>query len=164
MQSAGLSADLRGKNADLAGITEKLAASKSQYDTDERMRNLEYSLKKLSQETLQTLASTLVQLSQEKADRETLRDQVKRDTTNLERDLISYAGEQGSLQQEAKQYVNHERDVLAKLKLSLNRNLLGELSGNSKKVHPLSGGARSRTRGGYSGRPGGTIESLEGEL
>ncbi|MDR3601650.1 MAG: hypothetical protein P4L49_14415, partial [Desulfosporosinus sp.] len=128
MLAAGLRAEIQGKNADLAGISEKLAASKSQYDTDERMRNLEYSLKKLSQETLQTLASALEQLSQEKAERETLRDQVKRDTTNLERDLISYAGEQGSLQQEAKHYVNQERDVLAKLKLSLNRNLLGELS------------------------------------
>jgi len=128
MLAAGLRDDIRGKKADLSGISEKLDASKSQYDTDKRMRNLEYSLKKLSQETLQTLELVLARLSKEKVDQGTLRDQVKRDSTNLERDLINYAGEKGSLQQQIKQYEAHERDVLAKLKLSLNRNLLGELS------------------------------------
>ena len=128
MQAAGLRDDLWGKKADLSGIDEKLAVSRSQYDTDERMRNLEYSLRKLSQETLQTLALTLTRLSQEKVEQGNLLDQVKRETTNLERDLITYAGEKGSLQQQTKQDEAHERDVLTQLKLSLNRNLLGELS------------------------------------
>jgi len=128
MQAAGLSDELRRKRADLSGIDEKLSASKSQYDTDERMRNLEYSLKKFSQETLQTLELAVSCLSNKRAEQVTVLDQVKRDSTNLERDLINYAGEKGSFQQQTKQYEVNERDVLAKLQLNLNRNLLGELS------------------------------------
>ncbi len=128
MQAAGLQEDIRGKKADLSGIDEKLNASKSDYDTDERMRNLEYSLKKLSQETLQTLEFALSRLSEENAKRGTLRDQVKLDSTNLEDDLRKFEGQKGSFQQQTKQYEAYERDVFVQLKLSLNRNLLGELS------------------------------------
>lgn len=128
MQAAGLRDEIRQKSADLSGINEKLAASRSQYDTDERMRNLEYSLKTLTQEILQTLELDLSRLSEEKADQGNLLDQVKTDSNNLDRDLRSFEGEKGSLEQQKKQYEANERDVKAKLKLSLNRNLLGELS------------------------------------
>ncbi|HBP65167.1 MAG TPA: hypothetical protein DD730_13035 [Desulfosporosinus sp.] len=128
MQAAGLSEDIRGKQADLSGISERLHAARSEYDTDQRMRNLEYSLRKLSQETLQKLQSALSRLNEKRTDQGNLRDQVKRDSANLERDLINYAGDKGSLQQQTKQYEAQERDVLVKLQLSLNRNLLGELS------------------------------------
>jgi len=128
MQAAGLRADIHEKQADLCGISEKLDASRSQYDTDQRMRNLEYSLKKLSQETLHRLKLALSCLSEKRTDQGNLLVQVKRDATNLERDLINYAGDKGSLQQQTKQYEANERIVLDKLKLSLNRNLLGELS------------------------------------
>ncbi|MHB1654495.1 MAG: coiled-coil domain-containing protein [Desulfitobacteriaceae bacterium] len=128
MQAAGLRGEIEEKSAELSGIKEKLAASRSQYDTDERMRNLEFSLKKLSQETLQTLESALARLGEEKVAQGKLLHLVKSDSNNLDRDLRSYEGEKGKLQQQKKHYEARERDVKAKLKLSLNRNLLGELS------------------------------------
>ncbi|HVJ49969.1 hypothetical protein [Desulfitobacterium sp.] len=128
MQAAGLRGDLDHKRAALSGINEKLLASRSQYDTDERMRNLEYSLKKLSQEISQTLEIEVSRLSGEKADQGNVLQQVKTDFSNLDRDLRSLDVEKGSLQQQKKQYELKERDVFAQLKLSLNRNLLGELA------------------------------------
>ena len=128
MQAAGLREDIKQKRADLSGINEKLSASRSQYDTDERMRNLEYSLKKLTQQILQTLELTLSRLSEEREEQGNLLAQVKTDSANLDRDLRSFEGEKGSLQQQKIQYERYEQDVRAKLKLSLNRNLLGELS------------------------------------
>ncbi|OLN32020.1 hypothetical protein [Desulfosporosinus metallidurans] len=128
MQAAGLRDEIRQKSADLSGINEKLDASRSQYDTDERMRDLEYSLKKCTQEILQTLELDLSRLSEEKADQGNSLDQVKRDSNNLDRDLRSFEGEKGSLQQQKKQFEVDERGVKTKLKLNLNRNLLGELS------------------------------------
>ncbi|HBW34767.1 hypothetical protein [Desulfosporosinus sp. BICA1-9] len=67
-------------------------------------------------------------LGEKRTDQRTALDQLKRDSTKLDRDLMNYAGDKGSLQQQTKQYEAHERDVKTKLKLSLNRNLLGELS------------------------------------
>ncbi|MDR3541467.1 MAG: hypothetical protein P4L69_10950 [Desulfosporosinus sp.] len=128
MLAAGLRDELRVKRADLSGIDEKLAASQSQYNMDERMRNLEYSLKKLTQEISETLESTLARLSEEKGEQEKLQTQVNKDASDLELDLRKSEGEKGSLQQQKLQYESYERDVRFKLKLSLNRNLLGELA------------------------------------
>lgn len=128
MQAAGLRDELRVKRADLSGIDEKLKASQSQYDTDERMRNLEYSLKSLTQEILQTLESALARLSEEKGEQEKLQAQVNNDAGNLAQDLRKFEGEKGRLQQQKLQYESYERDVRSKLKLSLSRNLLGELA------------------------------------
>ena len=128
MQAAGLRAEIEQKRADLSGINEKLLASESQYNTDERMRNLEYSFKTLAQEILQTLGLDLSGLNEENEGQNNLLTQVTHDSVHLERDLINYSGEKGSLQQEKKQYEAKERDVRSKLKLNLSRNLLGELS------------------------------------
>jgi len=130
MQAAGLSSEIREKNADLAGINEQLSASRSQYDTDERRRNLEYSLKNLTQELLHTLELALAHLSVEKTEHGRLLEQANTDVIKLDRDLRSFEGERGSLQHQAKQYETYEREVRVKLKLSLSlhRNLLGELA------------------------------------
>lgn len=128
MQAAGLSDDLKHKRAVLSGIYEKLAASRSQYDTDERMRNLEYSLRKLAQEISQQLEFEATRLDAEKADQKNGLQQVKTDASKLGQDLRCFEGEKGRLEQQKKQFEAKERDVLALLKLNLNRNLLGELA------------------------------------
>src|SRR5680860_442621 len=128
MQAAGLSVELRQKTAELCGIHERLVASRSQYETDERMRNLEYSLRKLAKESLEVLKLDLERLSEEKTTQNTILTQVKLDSENLDQNLLNYAGEQGGLQQETKHYETQERALKAKLKLNLSRNLLGELS------------------------------------
>ena len=128
MQAAGLRDELRVKKADLSGIEEKLGASIAQYDTDERMRNLEYSLKKVTQEISRMLELALTSLSEEKANQENTLAQVNRDSAKLEKDLRRFEGEKGSLRQQQTQYEAAEREVRAKLNLSLSRNLLGELA------------------------------------
>ncbi|KLU64795.1 hypothetical protein DEAC_c31230 [Desulfosporosinus acididurans] len=128
LQAAGLRDELRVKRADLSGIDEKLKVSKSQFDTDNRMRNLEYSLKMATQEILQSLESVLTRLKEEKGEQETLRVQADKDVSDLGNNLRKFEGEKGSLQQQKLQYESHERDVRSKLKLSLSRNLLGELA------------------------------------
>jgi len=128
MQAAGIRDEIKAKQVELAGLNEKLDVSKSQYNTDERMRNLEYTLRKLTQELSQTLESALLRLNQEKTDQESALEQVKQDSGNLEQELRNYEGEKGRLEQQRLQFENKEREVRAKLKLNLNRNLLGELA------------------------------------
>ncbi|MCL4442288.1 MAG: hypothetical protein M1609_17355, partial [Firmicutes bacterium] len=52
MQAARLAEEIRRMRSELSGIEEKLSAAKEQYDTDGRVRSLEYSLKILFEETL----------------------------------------------------------------------------------------------------------------
>jgi hypothetical protein len=51
MQAARLAEEICRKRSELSGIEERLSASKEQYDTDGRVRSLEYSLKLLYAET-----------------------------------------------------------------------------------------------------------------
>lgn len=127
MQAAALNEDIRAKRADLSGINEKLAASRSQYDTDERMRNLEYSLKLLARATLEVLEQALERLSEEKKERGHALEQLKMDARNLDEDLRRFVQEEGGLQVQKKHFEAQEREVRDKLRLNLNRNLLGEL-------------------------------------
>lgn len=127
LQAAGLRDDIGLKKAELSGIHEKLKASRSEYDTDQRRRDLEYSLKQLAQETLQTLELALSRLKGEKAELGRSMGKLKEDVQNLDRKLRSYEKETGSLEAQKKQYEVKERDVLEKLKLNLSRNLLGDL-------------------------------------
>src|SRR5680860_1467619 len=97
MQAAGLSVELRQKTAELCGIHERLVASRSQYETDERMRNLEYSLRKLAQESLEVLKLDLARLSEEKTTQNTILTQERaikaRLKLNLSRNLLGELSE-----------------------------------------------------------------------
>lgn len=128
MEAAGLGQEIGSKKADLSGIQERLEASRSQLGTDQRMRDLEYSLKRLAQETLQDIELALEGLSGEKTEWDKNLLQLKTEAHNLDQELRGFVGEKGGLQQQVKQYEAQERDVRGKLKLNLNRNLLGELA------------------------------------
>lgn len=128
LQAAGLRDELRVKKAELSGVEERLTASRSHYDRDERMRNLEYSLRQLTQEIYQRLELVLSRLNAEKVDQAKSLHQLQHDSQQLEQTLRNHEGERGSLQQQKKQFEAGEREVRAKLKLNLNRNLLGELA------------------------------------
>lgn len=128
MEAAGLSKEIGSKKADLSGIQERLEASRSQLGTDQRMRALEYSLKRLAQETLQDLEQALEGLNGEKTVRGRDLEQLKTEAYHLDQELRGFIGDKGGLQQQVNHYEVQEREVRGKLKLNLNRNLLGELA------------------------------------
>jgi|GEM_PF-3394763 len=152
MQAAGLSVELRQKTAELCGIHERLVASRSQYETDERMRNLEYSLRKLAQESLEVLKLDLARLSEEKTTQNTILTQERaikaRLKLNLSRNLLGELSEsdlekarrelnktQADLQIEGQRRVE-ERTRLEQKQLEADQELQGlqEASLNEKNV------------------------------
>ncbi|MEW6064576.1 MAG: hypothetical protein ACOY3U_07535 [Bacillota bacterium] len=127
MQAARLAEEIRRMRSELSGIEEKLSAAKEQYDTDGRVRSLEYSLKILFEETLETIAADLTRLHEEKTEKEKLMRQAGEDLRAADREKSSLDAEKGRLEERKKNFEKDEKEVQRKLGISLGRNLLGEM-------------------------------------
>jgi hypothetical protein len=72
MRAARLAEEISRKRSELAGIEERLAAAREQYDTDGRVRSLEYSLKLLFEKILESIAADLTRMNEVKAEKKRL--------------------------------------------------------------------------------------------
>ncbi|MCL6635979.1 MAG: hypothetical protein K6T29_09490, partial [Peptococcaceae bacterium] len=156
MQAARLAEEIRRKRSELSGIEEKLSAAKEQYDTDGRVRSLEYSLKLLFEETLETIAADLTRLHEEKAEKESLMRQAGEDLRAADREKSSLDAEKGRLEERKNIFEKHEKEVQRKLGISLGRNLLGEMDAAEVRK---TGAALENTRDELSKK----VERLEDE-
>ncbi|PHJ37647.1 hypothetical protein P378_15460 [Desulforamulus profundi] len=118
MQAARLAEEIRRMRSELSGIEEKLSAAKEQYDTDGRVRSLEYSLKILFEETLETIAADLTRLHEEKTEKEKLMRQAGEDLRAADREKSSLDAEKGRLEERKKNFEKDEKEVQRKLGIS----------------------------------------------
>ncbi len=127
MQAARLAGEICRKEAELSGIEEKLSTSKELYDKDGRVSSLEYSLKILYEQTLESVAATLTRLYGEKAEKKRLKDVAEEELRAVEGQKSRLDGEKGRLEERKKTFEDYEKEVCRKLGISLMRNLLGEM-------------------------------------
>lgn len=127
MKAARLAEEINRKRSELSGIEEGLAAAKEQFDTDGRVRSLEYSLKRLFEETLASIAAELTRLQEEKTEKERLRIQGGEALSAADREKSILDAEKGKLEERKKNFEKDEKEVQRKLGISLGRNLLGEM-------------------------------------
>ncbi len=127
MLAARLAEEIRRKRSEFSGIEERLSASKEQYDTDGRVRSLEYSLKLLLEETLQGIDTALALLHEEKTEKERLQQQAGEDLQAADNEIRKLDGEKGKLEERKKNFESYEKEIKRKLGFTLRRNLLGEL-------------------------------------
>jgi len=127
LQAARIAGEICRKRSELSGVEEKLLASREQYDADGRLRSLEYSLKLVFEEALESIASHLARLRGEKEDKDRLLGRVGEDLKAAEKEKSNLDGEKGSLEERERHLEKYENEVRRKLGITLRRNLLGEL-------------------------------------
>ncbi len=127
LAAARLAGEIAGRRAELAGIDERLSATKQQHDADGRLRSLEYSLRLLYENSLETLVSALAGLQENDSDRKRCLDEAAKElqAADQEKGLLDH--ECGELEVQRKHFEKEEREIMARLGLVLRRNLLGEL-------------------------------------
>jgi len=127
LQAARIAGEICRKRSELSGIKETLSALKGQYDTDGRIRSLEYSLKQILEKALILIFDDLACLRGEKKDKEILIGQIKKDLKTAEEEKGALDGEKGRLEERRKHFEKYEGEVKRSLDITLKRNLLGEL-------------------------------------
>jgi chromosome segregation ATPase len=131
MQAARLVEEINRKRSELSGIEEQLAAARKQYDTDDRVQSLEYSLKLLYEETLASVAAELSSLQEEKAAKESRLGQAGEDLQKIEGEKSSLDRDKGGLEERQKSFERFEKEARRKLDIIPRRNLLGEMEAAS---------------------------------
>lgn len=127
MQAAGFVEEISQKGSELSGVEEQLAVSTEQYDTDGRVRNLEYSLKVLLEKGLKANGAELIHLEEERATQVELLEQAKRAQQTADQEKSKADQDKGRLEESKKHFEEEESKVKHKLGITLLRNLLGEL-------------------------------------
>ncbi len=127
-QAARLLGEIRRKEAKLSGIEESLAAEKANYDKDQRIGELEYSLKNLLEKELTYLREKELSWQAEKQAGESNLQQVEDDLQANAQKKSSVDSQKGQLTERKNQMEKEAANTLQKLGLSLRRNLLGELN------------------------------------
>ena len=127
MQAARLAGEISRIKSELSGLAERLSATRKQYDSDGRVRSLEYSLKIKLEEKLASLAAVLARLNGEKKEKARLAGQVGEELRNIEGKRNKLEQEKGRLEERKSSFERYAGEVQRKLGLNLRRNLLGEL-------------------------------------
>ena len=127
-QAARLLGEIRRKEAKLSGIEESLAAEKANYDKDQRIGELEYTLKNLLEKELTLLHEKELSWQAEKQAGEADLQQVEDDLQANTQEKSAMDSQQGQLTERKNQMKKEAVNTLQKLGLSLRRNLLGELN------------------------------------
>lgn len=127
LQAARLVEEIYRKRSELSGIDEGLLAAKEQYDTDGRVRSLEYSLKISLERTLESIASDVTYLHEEKMEKKRLLEQAGEDLLTADREKSSFDAEKGRLEERKENFERHENKVMRQLDITPRRNLLGEM-------------------------------------
>jgi hypothetical protein len=127
MQAARLVGEIRQMISELAGIEEKLAMAREDYNKDDQAGRLEYTLKIKCEELLQSLAAELTVLRAEKID---LQERLKRgreEQRGLETEKSRLDSEKGRLEERLRNFNDQEKQLQKRLGQQWIRNLLGEL-------------------------------------
>ena len=156
MQAARLAGEISRIRSELSGLAERLSAARKQYDSDGRVRSLEYSLKIKLEEKLASLAAVLARLNGEKREKERLAGQAGEELRNIEGKRNKLEQEKGRLEERKSSFERYAGEVQRKLGLSLRRNLLGEL--DAAEIEK-TGAALENTRAELTEK----IRRLEGE-
>ncbi len=127
LQAARLAGEIGRKRSDLAGIEERLAAAREQYDPDGMVRRLEYSLKLSLEEDLSAIAAGLTHLQEEQKEKKRLLLQAGQELQALEKEKSNLDAEKGRLEERQKNFESHEKEVRLRLDIIPRRNLLGEM-------------------------------------
>ncbi|MFZ3129517.1 MAG: hypothetical protein WA125_00050, partial [Desulfosporosinus sp.] len=127
-QAARLLGEIRHKAAKLSGIEESLAAEKANYNKDQRIGEVEYSLKNLLEKELTFHRETALRLQAKKNAGEINLRQVEDDLQAAAEKKSSVDSQKGQLTERKNQAEKDAAITLQKLGLSLRRNLLGELN------------------------------------
>jgi hypothetical protein len=127
IRAARVAGEIAQRRAETAGIEERLAAAKEQYDADGRLRRLEYSLRLLYGSRMDAIADVVTGLNADRYDRERCSSEADHELQAADREKGLLDTERGQLEERCSASEKEEREVLRRIGLSLRRNLLGEL-------------------------------------
>ncbi len=127
LRAAELNLKIQQIISELAGIVEKLAMAKQDYDKDERTTRLEYGLKTRYAERLESLALRLADLQAEKIDRQEKTKASKQELHSMETEKSRLDGDKGRLEERLRVFRKREKQVQKRLGRQWIRNLMGEL-------------------------------------
>ena len=127
MEAARLAKELSQINAQLSGVTEKLAMAREDYDKDEQAGRLEYTLKMRYKELLEAFDVELSTLQARQAEQQEMLSKDKKALGDLETEKSSLEADKGRLEERANSLQQQEKRVQKRLGRQWIRNLLGEL-------------------------------------
>jgi hypothetical protein len=128
MQAAKLHRDILSKEAKRSGLEERLQANRASFDQDQRIKELEYSLKILLEKELAALQENEARLHTDKKDAESALKTVNDDLQELKDKKSACDQNKGRLEERKNYLAKNTTDILKKLDLHFRRNLLGELN------------------------------------
>jgi len=127
MQAARLAKELNQINAELSGVSEKLAMAREDYDEDEQAGRLEYTLKIKYKELLETLDVEISALKARQDEQQQMLSRDKKALGELETEKSRLEADKGRLEERANSLQQKEKLVQKRLGRQWIRNLLGEL-------------------------------------
>jgi len=127
MVAARLAKELSQINAQLSGVTEKLAMAREDYNKDEQAGRLEYTLKMRYKELLEALDVEISALQARQVEQQEMLSRDKKALGELETEKSSLEADKGRLEERANSLQQQENRVQKRLGRQWIRNLLGEL-------------------------------------
>lgn len=127
ISAAGLAAEINRISSELSGVEEGLTAAREGYDTDTRLRSLEYSLRIKYAQILDSLAKDLDDLKVKKAVWENQDEKISTDLKAVDQEKAALDGQKGTLEERTRSFKQRESETLRRLGITLVRNLLGGL-------------------------------------
>lgn len=127
MEASRLAKDLSQINAELSGVTEKLAMAREDYDKDEQAGRLEYTLKMRYKELLEALDVEITALKARQDEQQEMLTRDQKALGDLETEKSSLETDKGRLEERVNSLQQQEKLVQKRLGRQWIRNLLGDL-------------------------------------
>lgn len=126
-KGAGLLEEMNKARVALAALEERLSLLKEEYDTDGRMKSLEYSLKLGYETLLGNLKGIVTELESRREVLTAALADVKQELQVLDRQMVDLSSEQGKLDERIKRFCQEQEALERKLGFRLKRDLFGRL-------------------------------------